>query len=419
MRLICNHIALVLLLMTTATPQEIRYDGPPPHHRQQFERFVKRVIRHHVNYQSLADSATIWLRDAGYLDCRATCEDNKLFVTAGDQYRLDRLRVTADSSYDVEVMVPFTRKMVDESVTRLLTRLHDQGRYFARAIIGKIEENNRHMTIELTLHPGPLTMVAGKTYIGLDRTRPDVIDMYLPALPGDILTKALVDRTEQAASEIEFIDFIPPLMIRPRAGFTENDLEIRFREKKQIRFLGGGGYIPDDATGLVWNFDLKLTNIFGDGRQVGLRSERRERGRTVLNVRYQQPLFIVGVGQLGLNIATRDYRDRFYEFSLGAEYNTRLGQSFVTGLELGWKRVEPATDLAGYSRFAAAYSIGRSRLDNRQNPSRGSDLTWQITFAHRRYSSDSVAVKPERTVFNETRTNVYLRFYCPLLKSLI
>jgi len=419
MRLIYNQIALVLLLMMTATPQEINYDGPPPHNRQQFERFVKNVIRQHVNDQSLADSASTWLRDAGYLDSRVNLDDDNILITAGEQYRLDLLQVTADSSYDVEVMAPFTRETLDKAVERLLTRLHNQGHYFARATIGKIEEADRQVTIELTLHPGPLTTVAGKTYLGLDRTRPDVIDMYLPVSPGDTLTDALIERTEQAALEIEFADFVPPLMIRPRAGFTETDLEFRFRERKQIRFLGGGGYIPDDATGLVWNLDLTLTNIFGDGRQVGLRSERREKGRTVLDVRYQQPLFIMGVGQLGLKIATRDYRDRFYEFSLGSEYNTRLGQSFVTGLELGWKRVEPAVDLAGYSRFAAAYSIGLSKLDNRQNPSRGSDLAWMITFAHRRYSSDSVIVKPERIVFNETRTNVSLRFYYPLLNSLI
>ena len=419
MRAVRNCVLVLLLLASATLPGEITYEGQPPVRRSSLEQYVQKLAGRRIDGRSLADSATAWLCNAGYLDGRALAENEALVVTAGDQYQLERLYVDADSAFQIEVGAPFTRDALDEALDDILAPLRRQGRYFAELTVRRVDENNHRLFIEVALRPGPVTVITGNKYGGLKRTRREIVDRYMPASSGDTLTDELLRQTEQAAAGIEFLEFLPPVVVRPLAGYAECDLDLNFREKKQVQIQGGGGYIPNDPVGLAWNADLRLTNLFGGGRDVGVRSERRERGRTVFDVGYQQPLFLIGIDRVGLRVATRDYRDRFYEFRLEVDYSSRIGRSLIAGMELGWKRVEPAAQTPGYSRFTGTYSIQRTELDNRRNPARGSELFWEIAFAYRRYSDDSMGVRPEGLSFNETRTSVAMAFYNRLFGSLV
>ncbi|HUV31227.1 MAG TPA: BamA/TamA family outer membrane protein [Acidobacteriota bacterium] len=413
-------IPVVLLITTTVcVGVEMTYEGTPPAKDVRLERYLKQLQQAGVRPQDLADSAAAHLRDAGYLEARAVLAADTLVVAAESRYRLERFVVTADSTYEFSPEGPFTRDHLGEAVDRLLDRYRDMGYFYATARVSAVSRHSRQVTVDLQLEPGPVVTIADNTYTGLTRTRADLVSRYLPVGRGDTLRAALIEQCEQAAEEIGFVRFERPVGIRPLPGYTEADLDFTFQERKQVGFEGGGGYVPDDAAGLLWHLNLSLRNLFGDGREIAIRSDRRQRGRTILDVGYRQPLFLLGVGQATLNVATRDYRDQFYEFSLSTEYTTRILRSYTSGLGLGWKRVEPADAGPGYSRVAVDYSLGATNLDNRYNPSGGLALAWRITYAYRQYSATGTDAGGRRRAYNETRNDLALALYFPLASPLV
>ncbi len=404
-----------MLLSVQLPAIEIVYKGQPPRDKRHLEKHLAVVQQNSGASECIADSAVSWLRENGFLDASARLDKGQLIVITSEQYMLDRFRVTADSIFEMPVGVPFTRSGFEQAMEQLLGLYRERGCYFVNGTITGAVKGHGRVTVELTLNEGPPVTLANNLYTGLVRTKSGIIDEYLPCVPGDTLTDLAISLSEEAAGRIEFVNFEPPVQIRPRGGYTEADLEYRFREKKQFYFFGGGGYVPDSPTGLVWNVNMRLLNLFGGGKEVAVRSERREKGRNMLDVRYCQPVFFLGIGQAELGVATRDYRDQFYEFALRLEYSTLVSRVLTTGLAFDWKHVEPSTDMAGYSRFGVAFSLGRRNLDDKWNPSRGLALDWTITYAHRRYSADRVASRPEQKVYNETRNEVAVELYWPLI----
>jgi outer membrane protein assembly factor BamA len=235
---------------------------------------------------------------------------------------------------------------------------------------------------------------------------------------GDTLTEENLERAEAAASVIPYVGFLPPVKVLPNAGYTSADLEYRFMEKRRFSVNGGGGYIPDGDAGLVWNGRATLRNLAGAGREVQVSSERRETGRQALQVDYGQPLFLFGVGYVKLGVATRDYRDEFYEFDLKGRYDASLSVNTAVGLGLGWKRVEPSTSLSGFSRLTVGLSLRRESPDRRPNPVSGYVLGWSLDFAHREYSGGGSSQTHERRAYNETRISVTLERYMRLVGPL-
>jgi translocation and assembly module TamA len=270
----------------------------------------------------------------------------------------------------------------------------------------------------VNVNKGPVITIRRKILTGLTRTDPGFLSRFITIDEGDTLTERTISAAEKSATVIPFVNFAPPAIVRPREGYTESDLEFRFTEKRQFRFEGGAGYQPDDETGLVWSVNAAVRNLFGRGRQVSILSERREKGRNRLEVGYRQPLFALGVGSLGLKVATRDYRDRFYEFTAGADYQTHLNREWSTGVELSWAGVEPSLELPSYNRFESGFSITREAVDNPLNPGRGLTVGSSVAYSHRRYDRDTQATVLSRS-FNETRVRLPLDFYQPAGRKMV
>jgi len=393
------------------------YRGNAPVNKNVIENGFNRLMKNKTELGAGLDSISTWLSAAGYLDNVVTFENNRVRIETKERYRLEKLVVLDSTVSEFAVDEYFTRASLDRAVQRLLQNYYDRGYYYAQANIAAVKHDGNRVTVELAVNKGPLVTIGRQVFYGLRRIQPDIVRRYLADVEGDTLCENVIYRSEKSASEIPFVTFQPPLGVRPEPGFSEVALEYTFVEPRQFRFVGGGGYIPDDPTGLVWNIDLTMRNLFGRGREININSERREKGRNILDLAYRQPLFVLGVDQVEFNVRTRDYRDQFYEFSLGSDYRTRLQPGFNAGLKLGWKRVEPFVDI-GYSSFSAGFVVEQQNLDDRFNPSGGFSVDWLISYAYRRYSEDSLEAKSD-IAFNETRTELSLKFYQTLIKPLV
>ncbi|MCP4683908.1 MAG: BamA/TamA family outer membrane protein, partial [bacterium] len=317
----------------------------------------------------------------------------------------------------VEVGEPFTQANLEQAVGRELGRAQERGFFFARLRVTQVAREGLRVTVNARMNLGPRVEVSSLTFTGLKQSRPEVLKRYIELKAGDSLTTVGLAATEEDALAIPFVRFRPPARILPRPGYAEADVELGFDELRQFHIFGGVGYVPDDDKKIVWNLDLKLRNLFGGGKQVAVKSDRRNEGRNSLHIAYGQPFFLMGTGWLDLEVATRDYRDDFYEFGLQGRFTARLARKGSTGLGLAWRRVEPAGDSPSFSAYTVEYSIGRMFFDEPLNPSKGFQVSAAIAYTYRRYTSiDSVTA---REVFNETRSRLSLQAVQPMYRGLV
>jgi len=410
-------MTLVIGLVTGSQATDIRYEGARPVGHGSLEQRIERFQRVSRGDGTLRDSVTIWLEAEGYLDASLSYLNGVMTITAGEMSVLDRIDISGVKSESLDVDKPFTQANLETAIEQVLSRVYERGYYFARMTVTDIARQANSVTVTVRLNEGPRVEVSSQMFTGLKQSRPEVLKRYISLQAGDSLTASGLEEAEEEALAIPFVRFRPPVRVLPRPGYAEADLEFGFDELRQFQLFGGLGYVPDDSTGLVWNLDLKLRNLFGGGKQVALKSDRRNKGRNNLHIAYGQPLFLLGPGWLDFEIATRDYRDDFYEFGLQSRYTTRLARKGSTGLGLAWKRVEPADDSPSYSAYTVEYSIGRSSFNEALNPSEGFEISASIAYTYRRYSSvDSLS---GREVFNETRSRLSLGAVRPAYRGLV
>ncbi|MFH1373023.1 MAG: BamA/TamA family outer membrane protein [bacterium] len=334
--------------------------------------------------------------------------------------RIDTIYVTESGRRDTLLVdLAFTAQQLEKLARDILRPYQQRGHYWATAKVTTVRRSASRITLEMNVVGGPLVTLADCFYTGLTRTNPALVARYLPIHTGDTLTEALVDRATTAAAGLDFLTYHSPPVIRPLAGYTDADLQLHFSEKRQFTFSGGGGYLPDDDAGLVWHLNLRFNNLFGSGRRAAVRSQRLQQGHRQLRLHYGQPLFLIGVGQLDIEVGTRDYRDMFYEFSLEGSYVLRLQTRLSAGLNLGWRNVASATDQPSYSRFSSGFSLERRARDHPLNPSRGHYLKWSMDYSYRRYRGEGPAESSGQAAFNETRVSVVMEWYQPLVAGLV
>lgn len=369
------------------------------------------------NHEQNIDSLKILLKDKGYLDVEITQKPDTIFITAGVLYYLKYALIKNDSSV-IKTDFPFTKNRFDNFVKELLDGYYKQGYMYPQIKIDSLIKNKNNLSAFINIITGPQMRIAQIIYRNLNRSNRELISRYLPVKTGDLIDNNILAGLEQKAKRIPFITFVPPIKVMPRAGYQSADLLFDFKEKKQFLFEGAGGIISDNSSSLSWNISMEFQNIFGKGRNLSLLSDHRIENRQVLKVNYNQPLFLTGLGHWGIDLATRDYRDQFYEFSISSNYITNLKNNMSLGFQSGWRSVEPNNNFPSYNVFEAGVLFANKSLDNKTNPSSGWDIDWKFSYLNRRYADDS-RFDPDQKSYNETRADIFSSWYQAIYKNLV
>ena len=408
-------LILALAISAGAGAANVRFVGHKPPNAGEIERYVRRTETANLS----ADSIQYLLGREGYLDAEIAVTLGGVTIDIGPRSDLTRLEVSGDTSFATELSTPFTERNLYESLRRLLEPHTSVGHYFASGQVKSLSRDGSSITVNLDLRRGPLVKVEDIQITGLKRTSDRSIRRYLDPGKEDLLTSESVHRIETAAKAIPFVRYHPPVEINPRQGYTGADLVLHFSEQRPFRFEGGIGYTSGEDSRLVWSVDMTFNNLFGQGRLVRLVSERREKGRTVLDLQYRQPVFWLGLDAVRFGVRTRDYRDQFYEFAAEAGYRLGLDVDFALGLDLAWRSVEPSTDSPSHNTLSGKFSVLRSSLENRLNPSSGINLDLAITYSYREYDIEESSAQRDGRVFYETRSDVAVHFYQRLTTTLV
>ena len=400
-----TFILIATLIAACGSAAELVWRGDHPVNAKQIER----LTASRLSAREQANSAEVLLHEQGYVDAAVLYSGDSLIVESGSRFRLARIAISGDSTYNVNGGGDFSRRNIQDRLDDLIAGMKDRGYHYATMQITGVYRDGRSVNLEINLNRGPVVTISEMRLLGLKRSNAASIERSLPVRMGDTLSSLLLRSAEAAAEELDHVIFMPPVRVLPQTGYADAALEFGFEERKQFHLEGSGGYIPDASIGLVWSLRAAFTNLFGEGRQAWVHSERSEKGRNSLQLKYRQPMFVAGVGRLGFEVSTRDYRDQFYEFYVGTDYTARLAAGWEGGLGLSFKSVTPDDGHPSFTRYAAELSSVQRSLNPRQNPTGGWALSWSLTYAHRRYRQDSVTNEIEHRVLNDTRAAVAMQ----------
>ncbi|MEW6050570.1 MAG: BamA/TamA family outer membrane protein [Candidatus Zixiibacteriota bacterium] len=370
----------------------VRVVGSDAAIRDEIDRYLRTLSPSAMPDSMLTDSVQSWLVGQGYLEAQVATTADTLAINPGACFQLECVRVSNDTLAICELARPFTRENLESAIDSVLDHFRSQGHYYARASVDSVDMYHLGVTVVLNLTPGPVVTVSDIHYEGLTRSRPSLIDRYVSVRAGDTITDDYIRHSEARASRAPFVGFEPPVTVRPRAGYNQADLTLHFRERPQVSLFGGLAYQPDDDRRVLFNLDMTLRNLFGDGRLVSFLADHRDANRNTLHLVYGQPLFLAGIGWLNAGVQSRDYRDQFYELGALVGYTAQSGEALSLGFDLGFKRVEPSLGPNRYRRYAAGLTLTRAGFDDPQNPSRGLNLRSSVSYAFRRYTDDSANI---------------------------
>lgn len=334
---------------------------------------------------------------------------------------IDTLILTGDVIDTLNPNVLFSESELNRLFDSILVPFQDSGYHYAAARLERVANTDDKINIKAEITTGPKVRIGRLLYSGLKRSDPATVSRYFPDVTDSLLTMKRINLIAKAASHIDYLRLDMPIQILLREGYTTSDLECNFTEERPVAVTAGGGYVPDSSTGLVWHLDLKLNNLFGYGRRVSLLSQRRKHDCNELRIGYIQPLFWLGPGSIKFVVATRDYRDSFYEFSLLGSYRLNKWRRISSAVSLEYRSVEPVPTLRrpSFSVYAIEHEIQWQTIDEAFNPSSGVELSWSLLYSYRKYRSDSVLLSNSNSAFNETRISVYMSGYQQLIGPLV
>ena len=329
---------------------------------------------------------------------------NVLTVRFGPKYIIGTIYIEGDKADTFYVNLPFSNSVVNEWVNEYLGRFQEDGRYYVSMIPVRFEKHDGQIDIYTALAEGPVVHVSDIELVGLKRTDADFIKKLAGINRGDIISASEIKKSQDNINRLDFVGLNGSPAIIPEAGFETVRVRYDLMEKQQFYFEGAGGYIPEDDGYYVWYLDLRGRNLFGRGQKAGLLADSREKHKSIFRVYYGQPLLVLGMGNILLNVQTRDYRDQFYEFAVSAGYELAVGEDLTFSTELGWKNVEPSSELLrSYRVYEVGVGANVGRMENYRGAPVSYAFQWNIKYSGRRYRQQADSISLERAIYDDSR----------------
>ncbi len=335
-------------------------------------------------------------------------------LSSGLEYNVREIRFSGDTSFVRTVNAPTYNLLMSSELDRVVKVLQQQGYYYATVEISTLTVVADSLDIDAVIKFGPQVVIHTIRCEGLAKTSPASVEKYVSEFEGKRLTPDRVREIKTRARQIPFLLF-DSASITPLPGYSGATVILHLREPSAVSLQGNAGYRPDDNIGMVWSFDGTIRNVTGDGREVHLNSERRDRQRNTLLIEYRQPAIWFRRGEFEAIVQSRDYRDQFSEFAIGAGVSSFIGDHDRIGGKVGWSRTDFADSTPEYHKYTAGVEYGSSSLSDSANPITGYTLNWTADYQYRAYRKANDSLTSVRPAVNESKTRLSGAVYEPLI----
>jgi outer membrane protein insertion porin family len=390
-------------------------------------------LRDHGFYFSRIDSIGVEMaKDSDDIDVVFYLHEGNEVAIAGITYAgipddhkdvLDELRLRKDA--------PFRERGIEDDIETIVSHFEMVGYPYCKVNIDSInmresaDAQKTQVDIFVQLDPGPLVSIKEIDIAGNEQTRDAVILRELRFSAGDIYDQKKIDKIRPALMRLGYFRFVNPPRLE-YLGDGDGKLIIELAEGSPNHFDGILGYNPSTATseGFVTGLiDLAFGNLFGTGRELDARWEKRTQETQELEFRYTEP-WIAG---FPVN-ATVDFaqliQDTIYverRFGLGLQYIYNDNLAFTSRVS----RLNISPDSLGVLYFGIPKSsstnlglaVSFNTIDNLLNPSRG--LVYHTSFdISKKVVADSIAVQPQSKnhSFQQERLTIDFETFIPLFK---
>ncbi len=316
---------------------------------------------------------------------------------------------------------------LDDALTQLENRGYPFGRFELKAItLDSINESTDGLGLKWRLAPGPQLVLNEVQIVGNKVTKKSVILREIRFKPGEIYNRRKVDRITQRLMRTGFFSRVDEPEVFVAHG-NEGGLLLRVEEGKASRFDGVVGYTPGVGeekgyfTGLI---DISLGNLFGTGRSLLARWQKRDQKTQDLKFYYREPWVAgwplsVGAGfdQL-IQDTTYVQRDWVLDLSLPLLENLNLIAGFT--------RMDISPDSVGsfilgipQSRtLSASIGIDYDTRDDLLNPRRGVyyQTTAEVGKKRNLGPAELIHQYDLKERINNRRLSLDMEFYAPLFK---
>ena len=225
-----------------------------------------------------------------------------LSVREGEPLTVRAVRVEGIQALDSEAVIrrfkvrpgsAFREHELEEDIAYMLEEYENNGHPFASVTLEPFEPNAElGIDVRLRVEEGSSVTVDSLLFFGAEVTRAGLLRRESGIRLGALYDEREMDRALERLRRLEYIsDAEGPELLGLGLGRTG----VRFRvwEESANSLYGIAGYMPGEVggqsgffTGLV---DVSFRNMFGTGRRLGTRWEKRDRLTEEFEVFYQEP----------------------------------------------------------------------------------------------------------------------------------
>lgn len=377
--------------------------------------------------------------DSVALDTAATQMEARLYVTAGPEVRVGRVRIEGAAALDSLALLDaletragrvLDAEVLEADVAAVLARYEARGFALAQVRIAALDlrtDGPPRLDVLLRITEGPALRLSGVELVGEGRTRPAFAAHLAGLSPGQPLAGYDPAEVRRRLQETGFFTDVgaPTLLVR---GDTAVVVRIPVEEGPPGAFDLVLGYVPTPGAGgtVVGNGHLALHNLFGAGRAFSAKLSRLPGQASRVEAEASDP-FVAGLPlhlgarftglQQDSTFGTQRYRaEAAYllgrSLSVAGTYSREATRPGQHGLAFAGGRQRVARADAWFAGLAVRYQ----RLDRLVNPGRGVlvetelERGRQTRLEGRATAGDTTAV---RRNLHRQRLQATLRAYVP------
>jgi outer membrane protein insertion porin family len=326
--------------------------------------FYKRDDRYsRESLQGDLEKIRSYYMDRGYADFEVTStqvtiapEKDDLFITVnvfeGKTYKVGAVKLAGRFVVPEEILrqyvlvqpgQEFSRRLITATEEALRDKLGESGYAYAEITpVPLLDDSGTQISLTFQIEPNARTYVRRIEFLGVERTRDDVLRREMRQLEGAALSNALVQRSEERLQRLPFIEKVESETKQVQGTPDLVDIQVTVEEGPSSQLGGGIGYSERQSVMLQGNYID--SNFLGSGERLALELNGGSYSR-VFSVSHTDPYFTADNVSRNLNAA---YVERERLTTSFSQFTTK---TYTAGTSLGYPLSE-----SQYVNFGVSYS---------------------------------------------------------------
>jgi len=230
-------------------------------------------------------------KEEGFLQVGIKVLGDTILIEEGSQFKFGKIKLKGNQAFSDSFLLSFSKIensqvfnefKLTECIEIILEHYENSGYPFCKISINNFELMEHYVHFEFHISEGPLVQIDTIKINGNNFTKDYVILRELRIEPGDIFSEKVMREANQRIQKLEFIESCE---IALNNNSRQDELLIQIKEGPVNWVNGVFGY---GTPGFMGFFDLEVLNLFGTGRALGAKWQKRDTISVLFELRYKE-----------------------------------------------------------------------------------------------------------------------------------